>query len=143
MVSIQHKLQDEFKTLAKKILNAKSDLAVYGGGQIGRKMYSTLVSMGYKINAVLDKNPAWDGCFYDTPVIHPDNYNKTDDVVIICLHTDFESVYNFLTSRGFHKILPYFFYILEDNVLNNDDYYDYYLKKWSLSPPPPQFEYIL
>ncbi|MDR2409568.1 MAG: 4Fe-4S cluster-binding domain-containing protein [Bacteroidales bacterium] len=136
MTNISREIQNKFKELAKYVSASKGEVVIYGGGQVGRKMYSILIAMGYKIKAVLDKNPAWDGCYYDTPIIHPDNYSNFNAAIIICVHTEFDSVLTRLTKRGFHKLLPYFFYLLDENIYNEDAYYNHYSKKWSLLPAP-------
>jgi organic radical activating enzyme len=137
MIRISTSLQNEFKALARSVSITKESLVIYGGGQVGRQMYTILTAMGYKVKAVLDKNPGWAGCYYDTPVINPDDYNNFNDTIVICLHTEFDSGYTLLKNRGFKQILPYFFYLLDDdNTYIDEDYYDYYQRKWALSPPP-------
>jgi organic radical activating enzyme len=115
-------------------------IVVYGRSNIARRLIPKYISMGLIIDAILDKDPSLNGMDYQgIPIIHPDEFHNTDSIIVITTGFVFKNVAGNLKRKGFDKILPYYFYILdkeiEINSANLEDIQAAYYDKWILSRP--------
>jgi hypothetical protein len=148
MNNIYQQTPVKLKEFSEKVLRSKEKLVLYGGGQTGRRTFSILNLLGFKIKAILDRKPELGKSYDGTPFIHPDKFDDLSAVVIICTINDFTSVAEYLQKRGFKNILPCFFYMFDTSgQIGNTisiELFKHYLDNpydWLLSPPPSKILY--
>lgn len=71
--------------------NSNRTISIYGAGEIGRKVYSTLVTFKAKINNVFDSNPCGKAPFGDINVVSFDEKLLGNDELIIIASVKFKS----------------------------------------------------
>jgi organic radical activating enzyme len=128
---------EEWGTFAPK---AGDHIAVYAMSNTARRLIPVYLSMGLKIDCILDRDPALKGSVYNgIPVIQADEFNGKDIPVVVCLWQVFMPVFRHLRSRGFNKVLPYYFYLLDKDITLDsntiEDIHAAYYDKWALSRP--------
>jgi organic radical activating enzyme len=116
------------------------NIVVYGRSTTALRLIPKYISMGLIIEAILDKDPSLNGTDYQgIPIVNPDEYRNKDRVIIITTGFVFRNVEKNLKRKGFNKILPYYFYILDKEIEisfhNLEDIQAAYFDKWILSRP--------
>jgi hypothetical protein len=146
--TIYKRTAGELREFSEKVLRSKENLVLYGGGQTGRRMFSILKLLGFKITAILDRKPELGKSYEGVPFINPDKFDDFSAVVIICTINDFVSVTEYLQRMGFKNILPCFFYMFDTSGKAGNavsmELFEHYLSNpydWLLSPPPENILY--
>jgi organic radical activating enzyme len=129
-----------FEEWSNYLPTSGENIVVYGMSNIARRLIPKYISLGLIIDTILDKDPSLNGTNYqDIPIVNPDEYRNKDRVIIITTGFVFRNVARNLKRKGFNKILPYYFYILdkkiEINSYNLEDIQAAYYDKWILSRP--------
>jgi organic radical activating enzyme len=117
---------EQFKELAAKLNEKPCDIAVYALSSTAKKLIPMLISRGFRVVAILDKNPDLSGqIFHGAKVYQPENYHDRDTPVIISTDWFLWGLVRNLNGMGFKNVLPYYFYIFDKNIeLDNSIHYE-------------------
>lgn len=126
--------------LAEEVSNKKEDLVLYGNTGTARRLLPLLRSHGFNVKMILDKNQTHnEKNSAEIPIVHPDDFNDTGSVIVVCTVFAFEFVIKSLTKKGFTRLLPYFFMVfnreLTINPANIEDVQACFYTKWILTRP--------
>jgi organic radical activating enzyme len=122
---------EEFKDLAARLNGAKGSITVYGFGGSGRRETALLVSKGFRVTAILDRNPAFKGAsFMGAPVITPDELTDFDTPVVVAVETPLWSIMKKLREKGFRNVIPYVFIIFDQEIDETDSAHHYLIQSF-------------
>jgi organic radical activating enzyme len=115
-------------------------ITVYAMSNLARRLIPVYLSMGIKVDCIIDRDPALSRTVYNgIPIIQPDEFSGEGRTIVLCLGQVFMPVFRRLRNRGFKRVVPYYFYLF-DKEINLDastieDVHAAYYDKWALSRP--------
>lgn len=95
-----------------QILDGKTEVYLFGLGELGKKMLHYFLSQKVGIKGILDNNSSlWGECYEGIAVLSPDTAKGTSLPVIICADASYEEISQQLEELNIKARIPYYFYL--------------------------------